>query len=165
MINIAHIVGNGESWADFKKINETDFVIGCSATKCKDADITLVSDVRMCNQIAHMKKWNRLGDVQDVPIIASSRVIEWVNNTPELSEWINTYGSFDKTNWFATVGMSSAHSAALWAIENGYTEIHVWGIDSYFAGHTFSYTDKIVPSLPKNDPSKVAGMAEVCSVS
>lgn len=161
MIKVAHIVGNGESWADFKKINETDFVIGCNATKCKEADVTIVSDMRMCNQIVHLAKWNRLEDVKNVPIISGAKVTEWVTNTPEVSEWIQVYDTFDKEEWFEPFAMSSAHSAVLWAIKNNYTEIHVWGIDSYFAGHTFSYTDKMVPSLVKKDMDKVKRMAEL----
>lgn len=160
MDKIAHVIGNGPSWEQFKKITPDDFVIGCNATKCKEADVTIVSDMRMCNQIIHMKKWNRMGEFQDVPIVASERVNDWYINTPEAHGYVEIYDVFTKETWFKTHGMSSAHSAAFWAISKGYTEIHVWGIDAYWDGLTYSYTDKIVPSLPKKDVTKVNSMAD-----
>jgi hypothetical protein len=32
-MKIAHVVGNGPSWVDFKRLSDQDFVIGCNVTK------------------------------------------------------------------------------------------------------------------------------------
>ena len=40
--------------------------------------------------------------------------------------------------------ISSAHTGTLWAIEKGYTKIHVWGCDSIEKYTMESETDKIV---------------------
>ena len=46
----AHVVGNGPSYVNFKRIQPTDFVIGCNATKV-DADATIICDSRLFRRL------------------------------------------------------------------------------------------------------------------
>ena len=157
---VAHVVGNGPSWIDFKKIADTDFVIGCNATKVKEANVTMMSDVALCNQVVHLRKWERVGDIVDVPVIANHHIVDWVNISEETAQYIKIYGIYRRPDDIGPLEMSSAHYGVIWAIDNGYDEIHVWGVDSYFQGHINSYTDTIRPSHMKKDAEKVARVAE-----
>ena len=41
----AHVLGNGESWVHFKKVAESDFVVGCNKPNT-DVDATVIVDLR-----------------------------------------------------------------------------------------------------------------------
>ena len=154
-----HVIGNGPSWNNFSKIDTSDFVIGCNVTKCRQADVTMMSDIKLCTQYIHMIRWNRARDCHHVPIIASHKVVEWLKENNN-EGYLEIYSTYEKEPGLEPLQLSSGHYAVLWAIENGYTDIHVWGVDSYFDRHIYSYTDNIIPSMLKKDPDRVKNVAD-----
>lgn len=138
----AHVVGNGPSWANFNKIEDTDFVIGCNVTKVECADVTMMSDKTLCRQIQHKINHGRWQYPPLPPVIANPDVLEWIETEGRV-KFLTIYSTYQRPADFSGNEMSSAHYGLIWAIEHGYTEIHVWGIDSYNTNNLFSHTDQI----------------------
>ena len=159
-MKLAHVVGNGPSWVDFKRISDDDFVIGCNVTKVSDADVTMMSDISLCNQIQHHRRHKRKPILPDLPpVIANPGVVEWLNNSVNDCHGMVLFSTYTRPEGVRSLEMSSAHFAVLWLIDNGYTDIHVWGIDSYFKNHIYSHTDNIKMSKLKKDPERVSEVA------
>lgn len=158
MNRIAHVVGNGPSWTDFRKINSEDFVIGCNMTKCPDADVTMLTDIKLYTQWMHLLRWKRDAEIINVPVIASNKVVEHMSVTED--NRLQVYSTYEKVFGAEPLQLSSGHYGVLWAIDNGYTDIHVWGIDSYFKNHIYSYTDERIKSDLKKDPERVKNVAD-----
>ena len=159
-MKIAHVVGNGPSWVDFKRLSDQDFVIGCNVTKVLDADVTMMSDIGLCNQIQHHRRHNRKPKLPDIPpIIANPDVMKWLENPVNDNHNMTVYSTYCRPEGVKPLEMSSGHYGVLWAIDHGYVEIHVWGIDSYFENHTYSHTDQLKKSYIKRDPFRVSEVA------
>ena len=159
-MNIAHVVGNGPSWVDFKRLSDQDFVIGCNVTKVLGADATMMSDVSLCNQIQHHRRHNRKPAIPKIPpVIANPGVVEWLGNPVNDCHEMTLYSTYRRPEGVRSLEMSSAHYAVLWLIDHGYTDIHVWGIDSYFKNHIYSHTDNLKKSKLKKDPNRVSEVA------
>ena len=159
-MNIAHVVGNGPSWVDFKRLSDQDFVIGCNVTKVLGADATMMSDVSLCNQIQHHRRHNRKPAIPKIPpVIANPGVVEWLGNPVNDCHEMTLYSTYRRPEGVRSLEMSSAHYAVLWLIDHGYTDIHVWGIDSYFKNHIYSHTDNLKKSKLKQDPNRVSEVA------
>lgn len=137
-----HVIGNGPSWVNFKKIDSTDFVVGCNVTQCKEANVTTMSDITLGRQIMHDKnhgRWNRWIP----PIIASDYLVKWMEEPSYIEGTFEVYSTYTRPAEFKGGEMSSAHYALIWLIDHGYDEIHVWGIDSYVTKDLSSHTDEI----------------------
>ena len=156
----AHVVGNGPSWVDFKRLSDQDFVIGCNVTKVLAADATMMSDVSLCNQIQHHRRHNRKPALPKIPpVIANPGVVEWLGNPVNDCHEMILYSTYRRPEGVRSLEMSSAHYGVLWLIDHGYTDIHVWGIDSYFKNHIYSHTDNLKISKIKKDPNRVSEVA------
>ena len=147
-----HIVGNGNSWTDFKKIDQDDYVIGTNATKCKEANVTLLSDIHICEKIKE-------GKVQvNVPVVVNKHVETWINSNPGYLEIYDIQVRFKD---ITPLEYSSGHYAAIWGIiKFEPEEIHIWGCDSLFEPHTRSYTDEIVVHPSKHNTKLMKSCAE-----
>lgn len=145
----AHVVGNGPSWVEFNKIDESDLAIGCNITKAK-VDKTLLSDVRLL-RLLESGKLN-----VEIPLIVNDLVSKELELNPPKK--VEVYSTYKRPEGMETNVWSSGHFAALWLIEQGYKEIHLWGIDSLFYDHTYSHTFLIrkamYPELYKTKGSK-----------
>lgn len=151
----AHVVGNGPSWVDFKKIKESDFAVGCNISKA-DVDVTTISDIRLAREI-------RPGCIElNIPIIANIKIKNWLKSGSPASIKTNIsiyeYYSPKLTSEKDEDGLimsSAAHHATLWLINKGYKEIHIWGCDSIADDMMDSHTDELVDCLTKSDQNKV----------
>lgn len=106
-----------------------------------------MSDLKICYKIRE-----GLAKV-DVPILANSKVASWLNEPKGQEAGLTVFATYS-AKWERGKGpqLSSAHYGAEFAIERlGINEVHVWGCDSLVEDHTKSYTDKIKPSLAKED--------------
>jgi len=152
----AHVVGNGPSYIDFERIDPEDLVVGCNITRI-NADFTTLSDLRLAYQIRnalHVGKPKMI----NCPVLVNQKIYDWLQTSKgqqcklDIHDVYKTYGNepFD---------LSSGHYAAMWLIEQGYDEIHVWGVDSYFDDHILSYTDEYVESGTKRSTTAMSKVA------
>ena len=151
---IAHIVGNGPSASNFNKLNDSDFVVGCNITRVSDADVTMLSDPRLCKLILNDPT------LLTIPVIANPRVMDWLKLPEANGICIEVHDTYQRPEGVNPLEMSSAHYGVIWAIGKGYDEIHVWGVDSIYVDHINSHTDKLVPSETKKNPDKMKTVAE-----
>lgn len=153
----AHVVGNGPSYTNFNKIDGDDFVVGCNITKI-NADATTLSDLRLAYRVRTELR-TYLRKLITCPVIVNQKVYDWLQTDKgkeaelEVIDIYNTYG-------YQSFELSSGHYAAMWLIDQGYDEIHVWGVDSYFDNHLRSYTDQLVDASIKNYPDAMAVVAD-----
>jgi len=134
-MNRIHIVGNGPSWINFKKIDADDYVIGTNVTRVKEANVTLLSDINICEKISEGRA------KIDIPVVVNQHVKNYLLKNPILE-------IFDIQVRFPDVSpleLSSGHYAAHWAIRKyNPKELHIWGCDSLVKDNTHSYTDELV---------------------
>lgn len=128
-----HVVGNGPSWKDFSKISGDDEVIGCNLPPIR-CDYTFISDYDFIAKLSYEMKVLKVCYLIP-PVILLDRVKFSSDN-------ITIHGKF--TPPVGIHNASSGNYATLWAMENGYDEIHVWGIDSYFGTSNYTITSEIV---------------------
>lgn len=135
----AHVIGNGKSYIYFKKIEESDYVLGCNKPLL-DVDATIIQDQRFFRSLTD--KFDPI--VIDVPMIINNKCVKWLDsklgklakdklNIKEVYEYDTRY-----------YPCSSAHVACLYLIDNGYSEIHIWGCDSLENYTMISMTDQFV---------------------
>lgn len=152
----AHVVGNGPSWVDFKKIEESDFAVGCNISKA-DVDVTTISDIRLAREI-------RPGCIElNIPVIANEKIKKWLKSGSPASRKTNIvvqeYYSprlFSEKDENGALLSSAAHQATLWLINKGYDEIHVWGCDSLAEDTMDSHTDELVTCHTKSNEKQVS---------
>ena len=150
MRKVAHVIGNGPSWIYYKKSNIDDFVIGCNITKVKNPNATLLSDLRLCYKIRE-----KVVSI-NCPAIVNEKVYKWITEDSTGKEsGIQIYSRYERPDGIEPLIMSSGHYGVLWAIDNGYDTIHVWGCDSIYIDHMHSHTDEIVPSGTKRSIEKM----------
>lgn len=133
----AHVIGNGPSWKNFKKIEESDFVMGCNKPNIK-VDATIILDLRLFYKL--LARTEPL--ILDCAIVTNSKCKAAYDNKNRNKELINIKDIYDPPAGFKAI--NSAHVATLWLIENRYKEIHIWGCDSLLSYDTTSTTDTIV---------------------
>lgn len=132
----AHVIGNGPSWENFKKIEESDFVVGCNKPNIK-VDACIIMDLRMFYKLLA----NTEPLILDCGIIINSKCKRAYDSKNRNKELINIKDIYDPPESFKA--LNSAHIAALWLVKNGYKEIHIWGCDSLSVYDTTSTTDII----------------------
>jgi len=140
----AHVVGNGASYIHFKRIEVTDFVLGCNYTYV-DANATVIIDSRFFRKLTH--KHDPI--IIDIPVIINEKCNGWLESKlgKEAKSRINILDVYSPTGKYFPI--SSAHVAAIWLIEKQFTEIHIWGCDSLITYDIASETDKINDSYYK----------------
>ena len=142
----AHVVGNGPSCVEYEKIDPSDFSIGCNIPK-REVDVSTMADIKFVNVILEDKL------VPNIPVIISNDVLNFLeeNNT---SDQFNIIGNFEIRKGI----YSSSHYAAYWLLSQGYDEIHLWGLDSLYENHMFSYTDKIKDTPAKHEDEYISNI-------
>ncbi len=127
----AHILGNGPSIEIYKP--QDGFIIGCNFQEYP-CDINVLLD---CKPFL-VYRGNR-------DLVPNKKVITSKYAWPTIEEQ-------DLTNEFEFVYVlpflekyvSAGHVATQWALENNYTEIHLWGFDSIWQDTQETRTDKLV---------------------
>ena len=152
----AHVVGNGPSYINFQRTNEEDLVVGCNITRI-DADLTTLSDLRLAYRIREsMREKNQR--LVNCPVLVNKKIYNWLQTDKgkqcelDVKDVYNTYD-------YQPIDLSSGHYAAMWLLEQGYDDIHVWGVDSYWDNHIRSYTDEIVDHSVKTSKALMAEVA------
>lgn len=141
----AHMVGNGPSYKDFSKIDETDFVVGCNLPHVP-SDLTFICDIRFLNTIVDKNL------VIPCPAMVSYKIQNYVDrNKHKYNGKLNLKGVMKKRQPIAPSSLSSGHHAALWLIDNGYEEIHIWGCDGLVTKSMDSKTDEYVTVSVKSN--------------
>lgn len=145
---IAHLLGNGPSRKEFRN-DPTGDIFGCNLSdETLPLKATFILDNEVFSHILHLKinlPW---------PIIAHGR---WRKICNRLEPSIVM---LDELHRPRVSGESTGHHAAHWLLENGYTNIHLWGFDSLKDGSVTSdshekianaiWTEKIVPKWIAN---------------
>ena len=127
----AHILGNGPSIKSYEP--SEGYVIGCNFQQ-HPVDVSVVVDVRPF----HVYLGNR-SVFQNKPIITSVYAMNGMKhkNLEQELDIVYKVQFLDKY-------VSAGHVAAQWALDNGYTEIHLWGFDSIWAATQETRTDAII---------------------
>ena len=119
----AHMVGNGPSYVDFKKVEESDFVVGCNLPQVP-TDLTFIHDIRFINTISEKRL------KIPCPAMVSQKIQNVINKKKlKYEHLLKVKGIIKKRQPIAPSSLSSGHHAVWWLIENGYNEIHIWGCD------------------------------------
>ena len=147
MVKRAHMVGNGPSGVEFKKISPSDFVLGCNIPKVK-VDLTTFSDSRLIQKIRDD------GIEFNTPLLVQKKLYEVIQKN-YTNVGLNIQGVYNRPGDLKPGVLSSGHYAVYWLIEQGYDEIHIWGVDSRFKSHMFSHTDQYVESHTKKNLNRM----------
>lgn len=132
------MVGNGPSYVDFKKIDETDFVVGCNLPHVP-SDLTFIHDIRFLNIIRDKKI------KLPCPAMISYKIQNIINkNKHKYKNLFEVKGVIHKRKPISPSSLSSGHHAVLWLIDNGYEDIHIWGCDGLVNSSMESKTDEYV---------------------
>jgi len=155
----AHVIGNGFSWKFFKKIEESDFVLGCNNPNVK-VDATVILDLRFFYKV--LQRIDPI--ILDCPIITNNKCKKTYENPKYhyckdkiiIKDVYSVSEKFKRSYDLPSnkSGLNSAHFGTLWLIENGYDEIHVWGCNSIFEYSFLSTTDSIVEADYKSEVNK-----------
>jgi hypothetical protein len=136
---ICDILGSGSRRNLYSE--SSNFKIGCNLPYCS-VDKTIIFDVQV---LEHIKTPN-------YKLIVHNRVYyELKRSRPDLLEVVDSIFDHDTKK----TKMSSGHYAALCAIANGYNELNLYGIDSWFDPNNWSnsYTDNFTNKpigIPQN---------------
>ena len=126
-----HILGNGPSINLYEP--SEGYVIGCNFQQYP-VDVSVVLDVRPF----HLYLGNR-SVFQNKPIITSVYAMNGMKhkNLEQELEILYKLPFLDKY-------VSAGHVATQWALDNGHTEIHLWGFDSIWADTQETKTDELI---------------------
>ena len=130
---IAHILGNGPSRKDFINTPHGD-IFGCNLSDpMLPLKATFIMDKVVINHIHNNKlKLN-------FPVIipnAIKKITLQCNPAPEIR---------DVMHHQLRAGESTGHRGVFWLMQNGYTEIHMWGFDSMKKDSVESDTHQKIP--------------------
>jgi hypothetical protein len=127
---IGVVLGNGPSKQLYDRGG--DFVIGCNIpTKEFSVDATVICDVEV---VWILKSNPALMD--DTPLIISTNVFEKMKELKIVDDYI-ILDVFKPRDWY-----NSGHYAAQYLIDNGCSDVHIWGCDSIFESTLDSSTDQ-----------------------
>lgn len=126
-----HILGNGPSISLYTP--QDGYILGCNFQQ-HPVDAFVVVDVKPF----HVYLGNR-SVFQNKPIITSQYAMNGVKHKNVEAELQILYKLP-----FLEKYVSAGHIATQWALDNGYTEIHLWGFDSIWADTQETRTDAII---------------------
>lgn len=126
-----HILGNGPSINLYEP--QEGFIIGCNFQR-HPVDISVVLDVKPF----HIYLGNRQ-IFQGKPIITSVYAMNGMKHK-NLEEELDIAYKLPFLDKFVSAG----HIAAQWALDNNYTDIHLWGFDSIWADTQETRTDEVI---------------------
>ena len=142
------ILGNGPSRSLYSPSKQYDYCIGCNIPwAVTDCTVIIDKDV--------MAAWSKNLDLIKCSVWLTNSAYSisgrmFINHP---TKYLKTYLKQNNlVNGFKQhkVGHSSGHLAAQVAIDLGYTEIDLYGFDSYFSNTMESYTLKHVATIPDN---------------
>jgi len=152
-----HILGNGPSIELFDRDAwpETDVFVGCNFSDPSfRVDYTSVIDV---SAMKHLLK----GCTVTGPLLLSTRAAryadkndkDWKDKTVDIKDIVDL--PRDRTI-SRNLSMNSAQHGTVYAIQNhtDHTEVHLWGIDSFWSSDIRSTTDAIVRPNQRNGRDK-----------
>lgn len=127
---IGVVLGNGPSKQLYDRSG--DFIVGCNIpTDDYSVDATVICDV----EVVWILKDNP-DLIVDTPLIISTNVFEKMKELRIVDDYI-ILNVFKPRDWY-----NSGHYAAQYLIDNGCSDIHVWGCDSIFESTLDSSTDQ-----------------------
>ena len=139
------VLCNGPSRVDFQSREGYTYVIGCNIPWFDEVDATVVLDE------AVVDAWYKEPDLIKVPAYFSRHAWAWTDVghrreffRPRLIEMVSVLPEYD----------SSGHVAVTCMIKKGFTEIDVWGCDSWFDQTIVSYTHGYVKNLNPDDSKR-----------
>lgn len=148
----AHVVGNGPSWVEFAKLDPSDFAIGCNVPKA-NVDVTFLADMSFTHLILS-------GELQlTIPVVINDKIENELIRL-NLQDKLNIYSVHKRPTDMNKGIWNSGHFSAKWLIEQGYNEIHLWGVDSLFVDHNYSFTDYLRDNPTKRDPKTVVSVVK-----
>lgn len=135
MSRICHIIGNGESRKLFK--DDNNFKIGLNYYSLDKLDLLFAIDSLAIQYLEKNNYFKTPSVISNECLSKNINIIDKVNphrkNLPfELKNYTKTEASFN-------VG----HCAYLWAKQNEYTEINMWGFDVLFNKSLVSLSDSL----------------------
>lgn len=129
---IAHILGNGPSHRLYEP--QDGYIIGCNI-QTHPVDLFIAVDIKPF----HVYMRNR--DIfQNRPIITSQYAMNGMQHK-NIEQDLNILQKLPYLEKY----FSSGHIATQWALDNGYTKIHLWGFDSIWEDTQATRTDEIIP--------------------
>lgn len=128
---IAHILGNGPSKSLYEQ--QDGYIIGCNI-QAHPVHVSVVVDVKPF----HLYMANRQ-IFQGKPIITSQYAMNGMKHKNIEAEFDILYKLP-----FLDKYVSAGHIAVEWALDNDYTEIHLWGFDSIWADTQETSTDNFI---------------------
>ena len=138
------VLCNGPSRVDYRPSTEYNYVIGCNVP-WTDVDATVVLDENV------IERWSKEPDLIKVPAYFSRKAWMYTDEIkkrdffiPYMIEIIDILPEFD----------SSGHNAVSCMIRKGYTEIDIYGCDSWFDQTIVSYTHQYFKNLNPDDSKK-----------
>lgn len=142
----AAILGNGPSRIHYTPNNQYEFVMGCNIPWTTTDATCIVDDVVI-------KKWHEQHDLINTKVYYSEKAWQTACEL-DTSFFSQFYANVVK---HGTHYDSSGHTAVRTAISLGYTEIDVYGCDSYFSRTVESYTSNYIirDTSPNSDLRKV----------
>ena len=144
------ILGNGPSRALYTGDAAYDYVISTNIP-WTSSNMTIVMDEDI------IIEWNKNRNLIKVPTYFSSKAWMFADSIKFRSYILenNLYiGIFEIPKDGPSIRYSSGHFAALKAIDMGYTELDLYGFDSYFANSIESYTRQFVICSPANNAER-----------
>lgn len=135
------ILGNGPSRIAYSPEKKYDLVIGCNIPWTK-VDFTMIMDPDV------ITAWSKNHDLIDVPICAGTAA--WRHSDGIKFRWYILEKNLFKELFKVPANYSSGHLAAKKAIELGYKELDLYGMDSYFEDTMETYTRQHVADNPMN---------------
>jgi hypothetical protein len=140
----AAVLCNGPSRVDYRPSTEYNYVIGCNIP-WTTVDATVVLDENV------IERWSKQPDLIKVPVYFSRKAWMYTDEIkkrdffiPYMIEIIDILPEFD----------SSGHNAVSCMIRKGYTEIDIYGCDSWFEQTIVSYTHQYFKNLNPDDSKK-----------
>ena len=135
----AALLCNGPSRVSYQADPAYQFVLGCNVP-WTDVNATVILDAEV------IEKWNKSRSLINVPVYTS----ESAHKKAMMLDKIFFKDKFIKNVYCAPNYHSSGHVAAEVLIELGYTEIDIYGCDSWFSMVGDSYTRTVVPHTSPN---------------
>jgi hypothetical protein len=127
-----HILGNGPSNILYEPSD--GYVIGCNV-QTYPVDVSVAVDIKPF----HLYMANKM-IFQGKPIITSQYAMDGIKHK-DIEKELDIVHKLPYLEKY----MSAGHIAVKWAIDSGYTEIHLWGFDSIWADTQETKTDILIP--------------------
>ena len=139
------ILCNGPSREDFLHTDKTyDYIVGCNIP-WTTVDATVIIDEKVC------ELWAKTPDLIKCKSYFSTNAWRYTDEIKKREffkeKMISIFESLKERD-------SSGHAAARLMIKEGYTDIDIWGADSWFEQTIVSSTHELIPNLNEDNDKK-----------